>query len=75
MRQGFVKITPELITEALNFPVGWKIENMTFDQRENIIVALISGADFPESSGCNIKDCHIICHKEAIRFEVEEIKK
>ena len=78
MRKGLVRITPQVIREALQFPPGWEIENMktTIEHGRPIIEAVISGSEFPEapeSEGVPIKECEIIFHKEYVRLEVKEI--
>jgi len=70
MRKGMVKISKCLLQNLLNFPPGWRIEEMTCIESDDVITAVISGNDFPEM--VPIKQCEIIFHKEFIRLEVKE---
>ena len=71
MKKGRVRISKQLVQDALGFPVDWNIEEMTLDHQSDIFEAVISGSDFPEAVD-EPKECVIVCHKEAIRFEVKE---
>ncbi|MEN6375527.1 MAG: hypothetical protein ABFD75_12235 [Smithella sp.] len=73
MKKGYVRISLQLIKDALKLPVEWEIWEMEFDYRNGNIVALISGNDFPECGEGKAKECTVLCHRESIRFEVEEI--
>ena len=80
MKKGFVRITPELIQDALEFPGDWKIESMNtvIENGLPIIHTIISGSDFPEESNLEsvpIKECRIIIHKEQLIYEVKEVSK
>lgn len=80
MNKGFVRITNELIKEALGFPVDWEVEFIqpATDRSGNITygesVMLISGVDFPEvdNSG-RPKTVRLIIHEKARTFEIKEI--
>jgi hypothetical protein len=74
MKMGKVKISPRIITDALQFPADWEIESMGYKRGDNYIKAVISGSDFPETTGiegAEIKECEIYIHKEDIHFEVK----
>jgi hypothetical protein len=74
MRQGIVKITPMLISEALGFPVDWRIESISMNATEDYVTVIISGEDFPEKENGTIKECQLIVHVKQTSFEVKEIK-
>lgn len=79
MRQGRIRMSTKLITDALQFPPDWQIESMSFNKNDPLnpyIDAVISGSDFPETTdieGAEIKDCQVIIHKENLKFEVKEL--
>jgi len=78
MRKGLVRISPQLIADALNFPPGWKIENMNmvFNFGNPVIETIISGDEFPEEpniEGVPIRECRLIVHKAELTYEVKEI--
>ena len=75
MKKGLVEISPDLIKDALKFPPDWQFEDIRMIVKYGnipVIVAVISGSDFPEEENGKIKKCEIICHKEYVRFEVKE---
>lgn len=73
MRKGRVRITNELIAQALKFSPGWIIEEIKPTERSGESEMLISGYDFPETdSDKDAKDVKLICHKEDINWEVKE---
>lgn len=76
MRKGLVRITRQLIEQALRFPTDWKIESMIMRKNsllEPYIEFIISGSDFPEVEGTKIKECSLIVHKDFISYEVKEV--
>jgi hypothetical protein len=74
MKKGLVKITPQLICSAIGFPPDWKIESILMNENDEYATAVISGSEFPEEENGKTKECVVVCHKESIRFEVQEVK-
>lgn len=76
MKKGIVLISPRLIKDILGFPVDWEIESMSFKNCDDNIIAVISGKDFPETTGiegADIKHCKIIIHEKQRTFEIKEV--
>jgi len=76
MKKGIVRISPQLFKDALDFPADWEIESMSFKNCDDSIIAVISGSDFPETTGvegANIKECIILVHEKKRTFEVKEV--
>lgn len=73
MKKGRVRITNEVISNALGFPVGWVIEGIKLSSRPGESIMIVSGNEFPETTELGeIKDVEVIIHQEARRFEVKE---
>ena len=77
MKKGYVRITSNLIEQALQFPGDWQIEDIKPSINESgemlwgDYTMLISGDAFPEISKLGRTELvSLIIHKEATRFEV-----
>lgn len=74
MGKGQVRITNELIKEALKFPIDWEIEGIRISNNPGESIMLISGQDFPDKPtdiGAEIPFVTIKVTKENITFEVK----
>lgn len=82
MGKGRVRITNNLIAEALGFPPDWIIEQIIpakgpfGNERLGESEMLISGNDFPEvNNRGDAEDCTLIVHEQQRTFEVKRIEK
>ena len=74
MRKGKIKITNELIAQALKFPPGWVIEKINLGQRFDESEMIISGWNFPEAiSDRDVENVELVCYKENIHWDVKKV--
>ncbi len=78
MGKGIVRITNDLIKQALNFPMDWEIESISQafgdygNKRNGESVMLISGDAFPETNNRgDAEDCELIVHQAISTVEVK----
>jgi hypothetical protein len=73
MNAGKVRISNQLIADALKFPVGWKIEWIeegTASPSESIMI--VSGPEFPETKREEeLEMVELVCHMEKVTYEVK----
>ena len=75
MRKGRIKITNALISDALQFPMDWVIEEIVSSpNRDGESIMTVSGSDFPETDdNGRTESVMLIVHTKSIRYEVEKI--